>query len=284
MTNWEFPCSGPVDIDIDSWPAGSVAVSGQPTQTITVEVTPANRRVDDALLSEVRVTFDGTLLQITGPRGAISFRRRDALDVTVKAPAGSRCSAKTASADVSCVGELGALRASTASGDVTAATVTGELEVQTASGDVLVNSVGSDAKVSTASGDVQLARIGGEAQISTASGDVILGQCASSVSAHTASGDVDLRAVSAGRISANSASGDLTVGVVPGISVYLDLASTSGDISSALAESDGDDSGPAVEIKCRTLSGDVRVRRAPAPGTAPSPETTPTTTATGEPA
>jgi hypothetical protein len=281
MTNWEFPCSEPVDIDIDSWPAGSVAVSGQPTQAITVEVTPANRRVDDALLSEVRVTFDGQLLKISGPKTGMSFRRRDALDVTVKAPAGSRCSAKTASADVSCVGELGDLRATTASGDVTAARLTGELDVQTASGDVLVSAVGSDAKVSTASGDVQLARIGGEARISTASGDVTLGQCASSVNANTASGDVDLRAVSAGRISANSASGDLAVGVVPGISVYLDLASTSGDISSDLHESDGADSGPAVEIKCRTLSGDVRIHRAQAPAAAPPEEAA---AETGEPA
>lgn len=271
MTNWEFPCSEPVDIDIDSWPAGSVAVSGEATETITVEVTAADRRVDEALLAEVRVSFDGARLQISGPKWGISYRRRDALDVTVKAPAGSRLAAKTASADVNCVGELGALRASTASGDINVATVTGGVEVQTASGDVLVNEAGSDARVSTASGDVHLARIGGEARVTTASGDVTLGQCASSANVSTASGDVDLRAVSAGRVSANSASGDLAVGVVPGISVYLDLASTSGDVSSALDESDGGDSGPALEIKCRTLSGDIRIHRAPAPATTSGP-------------
>lgn len=270
MTNWKFPCSHPVDIDVDSWAAGSIAVSGEPTQTITVEVTPANQGVDDALLAEVRVSFDGERLQVTGPKG-IGFRRRDALDVTIKAPAGSRCTAKTASADLSCVGELGALRASTASGDVNVATITGDLEVQTASGDVMVKEAGSAAKISSASGDVQIVRVGGDARVNTASGDVILGQCARSVSATTASGEVDLRAVSAGRIRLNSVSGDLAVGVVRGVGVYLDLASTSGDISSDLDESDGDESGPAVEIKCRTLSGDVRIRRAPAPATIAEP-------------
>ncbi len=263
MTNWEFPCSEPIDIDIDSWASGSVAVSGEATQTVTVEVVPASLHADDALLSEVSVEFDGGHLEVKGPRG-ISLRRRGALDLTIKAPAGSRCTAKSASADISCVGELGRLKASTASGDVMAKLVTGDLEVATASGDVIVSEAAAEVRASTASGDVQVARLGGEARVNTASGDVMIGQCAGSVSVSTASGDVELRSVASGRIGVNSASGDLTVGVVPGISVYLDLASTSGSIRSELEESDGDDSGPAVEIKCRTLSGDVRIRRAPA--------------------
>lgn len=270
MTNWEFPCSEPVDIDVDKWASGSVAIACEPTQMITVEVDPARRRFDETLLEEVRVSFDGQQLKVSGPR-VFGYRWRDQLDLTIKAPAGSRCAVQTASAEVSCVGVLGSLRAHTASGDVSAAEVTGELEVKTASGDVMIKDTRSAAKVSTASGDVQINRIGGEAQINTASGDVTLGQCASSVTANTASGDVDLRAVSAGRISCHAASGDLTVGVTPGIGVYLDLSSTSGDISNGLDESDGDDSGTAVEIKCRTLSGDVRIRRAPAPATTVEP-------------
>jgi hypothetical protein len=263
MTNWEFPCSDPIDIDIDGWAAGSVAIAGEPTQNVTVEVTPASPRVDDQLLAEVRVTFEGQRLKVTGPRG-ISFWRHHGLDLTIKTPPGSRCDVKTASADVSCVGVIDSLRASTASGDLSAASVTGELALQTASGDVIVTEAGSDAKISTASGDVRLGRAGGYTRISSASGDVTVGQCASSVNVSTASGEVDLRAVAAGRIKASSASGDLSVSVVPGLSIYLDLSSTSGAVASELDESDGDDAGATVEIRCRTLSGNIRVRRAQA--------------------
>jgi DUF4097 and DUF4098 domain-containing protein YvlB len=266
MTNWEFPCSDPIDIDIPSWASGSVAVAGEPTQTVTVEVTPSRARADDQLLQEVRVSFDGQRLQVAGPRG-ISFGIRRGLDLTIKAPPGSRCAAHTASADVSCVGELGALTVQTASGDVTASSVTGNCVVRTASGDVMLRNLAAEAQVNTASGDVQVDRVGGEARINTVSGDVRIARCPGPVSAHTVSGDVDLGAVASGSVGLNSVSGDLTVSVLPGISLYLDLASTSGDIRNELDESDGDDSGAALEIKCRTLSGDIRIRRAPAQAT-----------------
>lgn len=267
MTNWEFPCSDPIDIDINSWTSGSVAVAGEPTQTIAVEVTPENSRAGDGLLDEVQVSFDGQRLKVTGPKGRAGLWRRNALDLTIKAPVGSRCEAHTASADLNCVGELGELTVQTASGDVTASSVTGKTLVRTASGDVMLANLASDTQVNTASGDVQLDRVGGEAQVNTVSGDVTIAQCPGPVAAHTVSGDVDLGAVASGTVSLNSVSGDLTVSVVPGIGVYLDLASTSGDLRSELDEADGDDSAPALEIKCRTLSGDIRIRRAPAQAT-----------------
>lgn len=262
MTSWDFPCADPVDIDIDSWSSGSVAIAAEPTDTVTVEVVPSRAHADlDDLLADVRVSFDDGRLQIVGPRFG-TFRRWRGLDLTIKAPAGSRFAARTASADVSCVGVLGALIVQTASGDVTAATVTGEATVQTASGDVAIAKVGADATISTASGDIQLASVGGSAHLNTASGDVSVGECQSSVTARTASGDVDLGAVSSGNIGVTSASGDLAVAVVPGIAVYLDLASTAGSIRSELDADEGTAADAAVEIKCRTLSGDIRIRKA----------------------
>ena len=38
MTNWDFACSDPVDISIDSWASGSIVVAGEPTSRVTVEV------------------------------------------------------------------------------------------------------------------------------------------------------------------------------------------------------------------------------------------------------
>jgi DUF4097 and DUF4098 domain-containing protein YvlB len=258
MTTWDFPCSEPVDVSISSWPSGSVAVAGEPTDTIIVEVTPGRRSVD--LVDEVKVGFEDGSLTVTGPRLTISGRRTD-LDLTVKVPAGSRCEARTASADVACVGEFGELSVHTASGDVTAATVTGDLTARTASGDVMADRIGANAAVSTASGDIQLASVGGETNVNTVSGDVRVGSCGSIV-AHTTSGDVDLRSLSGGNADLTTMSGDVRVAVVPGAGVYLDLASTTGDVRNDLDAAGEGDSQASIEIKCRTLSGDIQIRKA----------------------
>jgi hypothetical protein len=266
MSTWDFACSDPVDISIDSWASGDIVVSGEPTGTLSVEVIPSSHGADaQELLAQVQVGFDDGQLYIRGPRAA-AFRRRRGLDLTIKAPAGSSCAAKTASGDLSFVGELSALNVETASGDITAASVSGDVTVHSASGDVLLDTAGGDIEVRTASGDVRVSRVGGYAGLSTASGDVAVGYCAGSVTAQTASGDIRLGAVATGRVELRSASGDLQVAVVPGIRVYLDLASTSGSIHSDLDPSDGDDgqdeSGVPVQISCRVLSGDIRIIKA----------------------
>jgi hypothetical protein len=277
MTTWDFACSDPVDISIDSWASGSIVVSGEPTSTVAVEVVPLQRGADaEDLLAQVQVGFEDGQLFIRGPR-PVTFGRRRGLDLTIKAPEGSSCAAKTASADLACVGDISALVMQTASGDTSAASVSGDVTVQSASGDVLLDRTGGDVAIRTASGDVHASRVGGEGRISTASGDVAIGYCASSMTTQTTSGDIRLGAVAAGQIELRSVSGDMQVAVVPGIGVYLDLASTSGSIHSALDPSDGDDdpgsSGVPVQISCRTLSGDIRITKATgvaSPTTAPA--------------
>jgi DUF4097 and DUF4098 domain-containing protein YvlB len=266
MTKWDFPCSDPVDISVDGWGSGSIVVSGEPTTAIAVEVVPSHRGAEvDDLLSQVQVAFDDGQLYIHGPRGG-TFRRKKGLDLTIKAPPGSSCAAKTVSADLSCVGEISAVSLQTASGDLTAASVGGDVTVRSASGDVLLNEIAGTVLIHTASGDVQASRADGDVRINTASGDVGIGYCAGPVAIHTASGDVKLNAVAAGLVELVSASGDLAVAVVPGIGVYLDLASNSGDIRSELDASDGDEpdaeSAAAVQISCRTTSGDIQITKA----------------------
>jgi DUF4097 and DUF4098 domain-containing protein YvlB len=264
MTTWDFPCSDPVDISVDGWTSGSIVVSGEPTETVVVEVVSSRRSGAAELLDQVRVEFDDGQLSIHGPRG-LSFGRRHGLDLTIKAPAGSSCAAKTASADLSCVGTLSAASLNTASGDLSAQTITGDVTVRSASGDIMLGETGGDLTVHTASGDTTATQVDGEVRINSASGDVTIGYCAGAVTSRTASGDVQLGAVVSGDIQLNSASGDVEVAVVPGIGVYLDLSSTSGSVRSELDEVGADEAAEAdsaaVQIKVRTLSGDIRITR-----------------------
>ncbi len=264
MTNWEFPCSEPATIRVAPWPSGSVAISGTETDLITVRVVPA-RRSGEELLEHVSVSFEDGRLIITGPR--VSFARRNDLDLTIKVPARSECDVHTASADVSCVGELGAVRVNTASGDVTVASAGGEVFLKSASGDVFVDRAEDDARIHTTSGDVRMAYVRGDLEVKAISGDVRVGELGGSLTANTVSGDVDIREISSGRADIEALSGDVNVAVARGIGVYLDLSTVSGDVRNELDETeDGAQAGESaeLEIRCRTISGDIRVRKASA--------------------
>lgn len=265
MTTWEFPCSDPIDIAIDSWTSGSIVVAGEPTDAVVVEVVPSHHTRAADLLDQVEVAFEDGQLSIHGPRAVTSWRRIG-LDLTIKAPAGSSCATKTASADLSCVGTLSGLSFNTASGDLTASAVTGDVMAKSASGDLLLDEVGGDLTIQTASGDIRANQADGTVRVSSASGDVSIGYCSGSVTARTASGDVQIGAVLSGAVELNSATGDVEVAVVPGTGVYLDLSSLTGAVRSDLDEVDSAEAtgpgGPTVEIRARTMSGDIRVTKA----------------------
>jgi hypothetical protein len=268
MATWEFPGSEPIEIFIEI-AAGSVAVSGESTAATGVNVRSSKHGQDDPLPpEELQVSFSGGRLEIVQPKSSSWMRGRASLDVTVTAPAGSSCTVRTASADVSCVGDLAVLEARTASGDVTAASVRGAATVSTASGDVWLEDAGGMVAVRTASGDVRLSRAAADVSVVTASGDARIGTVGGSVGVQTASGDIEIGSVRAGEVNAKAVTGDMSIGIARGAEVYLDLSSLTGDISSQLEEADGGE-GVALRVTCRSVSGDIKISRAAATADAP---------------
>lgn len=235
MPSWEFPAHEPVDLKVRV-PSGEVTVSAAATQTATVALDG-----DDRTVAVTRVEFnDGTLSIVVPPD-----HRVGSLDVAVELPEGSSCRLNTASGDIECTGELGALDVQTASGDVSAERVSGPARVVAASGNVSVGQA-HEANVDSASGDVRIGWVSGDAQV------------------RSASGDVHIEAASGRRLEVKSASGDISVAVAPGIGVYLDLSSLSGTVSCELEP--GEETEQAdMTLACRTISGDVRVGRAKVP-------------------
>jgi hypothetical protein len=238
MTSWEFPAHDPVDLQVQVH-ADSVRVLAVPTQTATVTLEGSDR-----LLAVTRVEFDHGALSVVTP-DRLGLRGFGSLQVTVEVPEGSSCLAHTASADVSCTGELSALDVHTASGEVSAERVSGLARVVTASGDVQVGAA-TEVRVETASGDVRLEQADGAVTVRTASGDVWIAQ------------------TSGGRTEVKSSSGDISVAVARGIGVYLDLSSLSGTVSSELEPAE-QNAGAEMTMQCRTISGDIQVLRAAQP-------------------
>lgn len=209
---------------------------------------------------------DTVVVHVEDKWGLFSGRSREVL-LHVRCPEGASLKARTKSADVRVRGRLGRADVASASGDVAVEAVDGDASVKTASGDVEVRSTGGDLQVNTASGDVEAGAVRGTLRANVVSGDVRVEACDGTASVSAVSGDVELRAVRAGSVQVQTVSGDVEIGVRRGSRVHVDASTLSGDAGSEL-ELGGDPGagdGPTVELRLKSVSGDISVVRAPAP-------------------
>jgi DUF4097 and DUF4098 domain-containing protein YvlB len=265
----KFPITGQPRLRI-AVPAGSVTVTAVDGATeTTVELTAIQHGHDagDRVLDSARVYADGdtVVVEVPGDRGL--FRNRvPAVRCVVTTASSAVLDVRVASADVEVRGQVGDARISTASGDVRLEQAAGRLEVATASGDVRADRVAGDLSVTTASGDLEVGEVRGDVTAKSASGDVRVGHVYGSVRHSSASGDLTLDTASGGSVTAQTMSGDVAVGVESGVTAWLDLSAVSGRVSSDLPITDDrpEGSGDPLTLRVRTVSGDIRVRRATA--------------------
>jgi hypothetical protein len=276
----EFEVSRPVELDV-RLASGDIEIDPTLDGRVEIELIAHD---DDArtLVENARVELQDhggqpkVVVDVPSKRGGFSLALvfgRQGITCRVRCPERSTVAVRTKSADVTCHGTLGGVSVASASGEVELARVDGGLNIKTASGDTSAREVIGTASVQTASGDVEIEVAGGPVSVQSASGDVEIGEAYDNVSVNTVSGDQRHGAVMRGNVSAHSVSGDVTIGVRRGSKAWLDCNTVSGDTSSEL-ELTGDvpaSDGPLVEIRAKTVSGDIRITRAPGPGvTAPT--------------
>jgi hypothetical protein len=270
-----FEVSGPAELDVR-------LTSGE----IEVEAIEGATRVDVELIAhddESQQLVDAARVELHDHHGRpqvvvdVPQRRggfnlgmlfgREGITCRLRAPERSGLSVRSKSADVRARGTLGGANITTASGDVRLEDVDGGLNVRSASGDIAAREISSGANVQTASGDVSLDVVRGPVNAQTASGDLRIGEAWDNVNANTVSGDQLHGAVLRGVVAAHSVSGDVQIGVRRGSKVFLDCNTVSGDTRSELeltTEAPQGD-GPMVEVRAKTVSGDIAITRAPAP-------------------
>jgi DUF4097 and DUF4098 domain-containing protein YvlB len=267
-----FDVSGPMQLDLRV-ASGEIEIDATLEGRVEVELTghdEESQRLVDASTVELRETSgrQEVVVDVPNRQGTFGFSMifgRQGVSCRVRCPQGSLVKARTKSADVSARGELGAADIATASGEVELGNVAGDLTAKTASGEIAARSVAGRVSINTASGDISIDEVHGAVSSNSASGDTRIGFARGDVKLNSASGDQRLEAVVAGQVSVNSASGDVEVGVRRGSRVYLDCTTVSGDARSELdVSSDGEPAGnePFVEIRARTVSGDIRITRA----------------------
>jgi DUF4097 and DUF4098 domain-containing protein YvlB len=85
---------------------------------------------------------------------------------------------------------------------------------------------------------------------------------------NTLSGGIELSAVKSGSVKANTVSGRISLGVVPGTDVWVDLDAKAGTVTSELATGDTSPApaggGTSLEVRARSVSGDIYLHRASA--------------------
>jgi len=267
-----FEVQGPVELDV-RLTSGDIAVDASVDGRVEVELIAhdeeSQRLVDGA---RIELTHAGqrptVVVDVPQKRGfALSLFGRTGIECRIRCPHESGLGVRTKSADVIARGTLGGLNVSTASGDSEVDRVTGGVNVKSASSDFTAREIGDGVSIQTASGDIDIDVARGPVNVTSVSGDISIGEAYDNVNANSVSGDQDHRAVMQGVVSAHSVSGDITIGVRRGSGAFLDCTTVSGDTTSELelrseAPADG---GPLVEVRAKTVSGDIRITRASAP-------------------
>jgi DUF4097 and DUF4098 domain-containing protein YvlB len=229
-----FDVAGPVEVEI-RLASGDIRIDPSLDGRVEIDLT-GNDEESQRLVEEAEVSLREShgrpvvYIEVPHKRGFnFNLFGRSGVSCRVRCPERSTVNAKTKSADVEASGTIGGLNVATASGEVEADRVDGGVNVKSASGDVEVREVTGGLNVQTASGDVEVRVVGGGINVNSASGDVTIGEAYDNVNVNTVSGDQEHGAVMRGNV--NAPLGD----------------------------------GPFVEIRAKTVSGDIRITRAPAP-------------------
>jgi hypothetical protein len=267
-----FEVQGPVELDV-RLANGDIEVD--PTAEGRVEIDliahdeESQRLVDDARIELSPHGHRPTIVvDVPQKRGFnLNLFGRGGIECRIRCPHDSGLSVRTKSADLSARGTLGGLNVATASGDIDVDRISGGANVKSASSDFSAREIGGGVNIQTASGDIDISIARGPVNVTSVSGDITIGEAYNNVNANSVSGDQDHGAVMQGVVAAHSVSGDVTIAVRRGSKAFLDCTTVSGDTTSELeltSDAPAGD-GPLVEIRAKTVSGDIRITRAPAP-------------------
>jgi len=262
----------PRSLDVRN-PAGSTTVVADPgAAEVLIEVQALNSIAEECIdRLDLIVTRASLRLSVPDRR----LLRTPSFAITVTTPPDADVTVNGASCDAELRGRLRHVSMTSSSGDLAVEQCT-ELQARSATGDVRAGRVERSTDVANASGDVRVEEAHGTVDVRTASGDVVVGSAATDVTAKTASGDIRVDRAASGRVRLVTVTGDATVGVAPGLRLWLDVQSVTGRMQSELDDDGAEPTSGEVHLAVvlQSVSGDLRLRRAA--GEAPPPPSAPT--------
>ncbi len=270
MTTHSTPTPPRLDLRL---PAGIIEIELEARDTTSVELSViSGGEAGEVAIQETREELrtggaqPEVLVHAPEQRGKLrNFGRQPELRMRIVAPLGSSIRASTISADFRCSDGAAEVSCKAISGDISVGDVTGDAKLDSTSGDLTTRRVGGRLQGNSVSGDISTGRIGADSRARSMSGDVSMDGAEGSVKASSMSGDISIGSLAAGDADLSSMSGDIQAAVVPGVRVFLDLRTLSGDAHSQLDPADDPSAGASqLTLKADTKSGDITVRRAAA--------------------
>jgi DUF4097 and DUF4098 domain-containing protein YvlB len=277
-----FDTPDPIAATIDVV-AGDVRVSAgeRAVTTISVEPSDAGSDEDRRAAEQTRVEYANGKLLVKAPkiRSWLPRSNGGSVNVAVELPAGSDLHGDAALADFTSDGPLGEVRLKTGFGrirveqagklslksgigDITVDRATRHADVTSGSGEIRVRELADSAVVRNSNGDTWVGTAHGDLRVSAANGNIAIDAAHASVAAKSANGDVRLGDAVRGSAVLETKLGDVEIGIREGTAAWLDVRATAGRVHNALeaAEAPGE-SAETVEVRARTVAGDVVIRR-----------------------
>jgi DUF4097 and DUF4098 domain-containing protein YvlB len=277
-----FDTREPITATIDVV-AGDVRIAAAERTTTAISVEPTDTGSDDdrRAAEQTRVEYANGKLLVKGPklRSWLPRTNGGSVNVTVELPTGSNVHGDAAMADFTCDGplgecrlktglgrvrvdEAGTLSIKTGIGDITVDRATRHADVTSGSGEIRVSELDDSAVIRNSNGDTWVGTARGDLRVSAANGNIAIDVAQATVAAKSANGDVRLGDAVRGAAVLETKLGDVEVGIREGTAAWLDVRASAGRVHNALAAAEAPgESAEKVEVRARTVAGDVVIRR-----------------------
>ncbi|HKE17127.1 MAG TPA: DUF4097 family beta strand repeat-containing protein [Kofleriaceae bacterium] len=232
-----LPVSGPVNLEVVTGSGDITARTGPPGSVSVTARIQASRgmvggdpeEVVHAIEQKPPIRQDGSSIHLERPA-----HDNVSIDYEIVVPPDTRLRAHTGSGDQRVHGLRRGIELEAGSGDIEVEGVAGGLRAETGSGNVRGTQVAAPVDVHTGSGEIHLGLVGpGFVRTNTGSGDVEIRGVVGGLAVETGSGEVVAEGVARAAWSLETSSGDVRLQLGAGTSYNLDVATGSGDITTA---------------------------------------------------
>ncbi|MEO6700507.1 MAG: DUF4097 family beta strand repeat-containing protein [Jatrophihabitantaceae bacterium] len=271
MSEFQFPLAGSINLNcrLGSGSLGVHAEAG--CREARVSVTPRHSGSDVLQRSTIELHGNTLIVHVPNERGRTALtsifspHSEDEVDIVVTVPEGTATEVRFGAAEVNLHGRNGSLDLSGGAGDANVDQIDGEVRLHTGTGDVKISTITGQASVKTGSGQITLGEVNGDLVASVGSGRLELGVARGKVSMKAGSGGAEIGSVEQD-VDLSSGSGSMTIGLAAGVPARLNARTGSGRVHTEMPMEEFAPSGQSgIEVKARTGSGNITIRRAVAP-------------------
>lgn len=279
-----FDTPGPISARIEI-SAGNISITAGRRADTVVDVRPtdSSNAADVKAAEQARVDYEQGKLLIKTPthmlRWPSTSRRAGSVDLVIELPEGSdvrgssswvtlrgegrlgECRFEAAHSDVR-LEETGPLRLTTSRGEISVDRVVGDARVVNGSGGVRIDEIDGAALIGNDQGEARIGDVTGNLRLTGMNGDFHVERAQGSVEAKTAHGSIRLGEVIRGSVVVTASSAEIEIGIREGTAAKLDVSTLTGAVRNSLKVVDGPArSDEIVEVRVRTYSGDIVIRR-----------------------